>query len=905
MPATPSPSPDAGLTIITTHVNADFDAMASMLAAQKLYPGAMVVFPGSQEKNLRNFFIQSMVYMYNLAEIKDIDLQQVKRLVLVDTRKAERIGVLAGVLHNPELEIHVYDHHPIKEGDITGVVDVHRVTGATATLMTEILRQRKMPLNAEEATIICLGIYEDTGAFTFSSTTAEDLRAAAYLVSQGANINVIANLIAREISPTQIGYLNDLIQAATRYMINGIEIVVSTVTYDHYLPDFAFLVHKMVKMEELNAIFAIAQMESKVYIVARSRTESVDVGEILTALGGGGHPSAAAATIRGQTLAQVEQALFRELHRQIVGMRQARHLMSSPPITADAAVTCVEANNLLTRYNINALLVTIQKQRRSELVGYITRQVIEKIIYHHLGDVPIGDYMSTEWVTVDPDADLSEVQEKIIGHKQRILPVMRGKEILGVISRTDLLTMLVQSQTRDKDAGDAFRRSASRRTRNITHFMQERLSTRVLDILRDMGRVAESLGYGAYVVGGFVRDLFLYRPNEDIDIVIEGDGIAFAKAYALEFGTRIHTHKAFGTAVVIYPDGFKIDVATARLEYYRSPAALPDVEMSSIKLDLFRRDFTINTLAIQLIPDKFGRLLDFFSAQKDIKDKAIRVLHNLSFVEDPTRVFRALRFEQRFGFTIGKLTAALIDNAVKMDFFKRLSGRRVFTEIRLILEEDNPVPAIVRMGDFDLLKVIHPTIVINKALIALLEEVRGVIAWHDLLFVETPCMRWTVYLMGLIHANDMATCHEICRRLELATRYEALFCQERAAADHCLQQMEHRLPASAGALYHRLHPFRAELILYMMAATRVKAVKKAISKYYTELRKIEPLIGGNELIALGLTPGPLFRQILDAILDAKLNGALATREDEIQFARRWAADAAATASQNTDDKQMS
>ena len=175
---------------------------------------------------------------------------------------------------------------------------------------------------------------------------------------------------------------------------------------------------------------------------------------------------------------------------------------------------------------------------------------------------------------------------------------------------------------------------------------------------KKIGKTAEDFNYNAYVIGGFVRDLFLYRSNEDIDVVIEGDGIAFARQFSKEMGTRVHTHEKFGTAVVIFPDGFKIDVASARMEYYKFPAALPTVEMSSLKLDLFRRDFTINTLAIELNPEKFGKLLDFFSAQKDIKDKVLRVLHNLSFVEDPTRVFRALRFEQRFGFTIGKLTAA-------------------------------------------------------------------------------------------------------------------------------------------------------------------------------------------------------------------------------------------------------
>jgi len=880
-----------GLTVITTHINADFDALASMLAAQKLYPGALVVFPGSQEKNLRNFFIQSMVYLFNLVEVKDIDLTCVKRLVLVDTRRADRIGKLADLLQNPSLEIHVYDHHPIKKDDIVGHHDIHHITGATVTILTDIIRKKRLSITAEEATIMCLGIYEDTGSFTFSSTTAEDLQAASFLVSKGANIAVISNMIAREISPEQIGLLNDLIQAATRYIINGIEIVVTTVSFDYYLPDFAFLIHKMVRMENINAIFALAMMENKVYVVGRSRIDDVDVGEILSPLGGGGHPSAAAATVKGQTLTQVEQALLTEIHRHVKGLRQARHLMSSPPILVQADISCAQANTLLTRYNINALLVISKIGDNQRLLGFITRQVIEKAIYHDLGHVPVKDYMTTEIASVSPEAELLEVQEKIIGNKQRILPVMEKEKIVGVITRTDLLTVLVQqSQMNGNQSPDPFKHSIQKRTRNVGNFMQERLSARVIETLRAIGLVANDLTYSAYVVGGFVRDLFLYRTNEDIDIVVEGDGISFAKAYAARFGARIHTHKAFGTAVIIFQDGFKIDVATARMEYYRSPAALPDVEMSSIKLDLFRRDFTINTLAIQLNPEKFGQLIDFFSAQKDIKDKTIHVLHNLSFVEDPTRVFRALRFEQRFGFTIGKLTANLIHNAVKMDFFKRLSGRRVFTEIRLILEEENPTPALLRMQDFDLLKVIHQAIDMNNNTIDLLNAVKSAISWHDLLFTEDPYERWTVYFMVLIRTFDVDASQEICRKLEIAPRYENLICQQRLAAQNCLVTLEQKLPVGDADLYHLLHGYRTELILFMIASTRAKAAKKAISKYYNLLRKTQPALGGKDLIEMGLKPGPIFRQILETLLDARLNGQIETREDEIRFVHRWLKD---------------
>lgn len=889
--ANPKTSGNKELTVITTHINADYDALASMLAAQKLYPNSLLVFPGSQEKNLRNFFIESMAYLFNMADIKDIEFSNIKKMVLVDTRQANRIGKLSSLLKKPDIEIHLYDHHPSTSSDIKGHYEVNRLTGATTTILTEIIKEKGIEITPDEATIMCLGIYEDTGSFTFSSATENDFRAAAFLLSKGANLNIVANLIAREINPQQIGLLNDMIQAATRYNIDGIEIMVTTITTGKYVSDFAFLVHKMIKMENLDAIFAIARMGNKIYIVARSRIPEVDAGEILTPLGGGGHHSAAAATIKDKTLVQSEHQLVEILHQKIKSKRRAKNLMSSPPITVGANVTCKEASNLLTRYNINALLVTQKAgslDGQDKLVGFISRQVIEKALFHKLDQIPVKEYMTTELASVGPDSDLSEIQEKIIENKQRILPVIENGIIVGVVTRTDLLNILVRrSQYTAENSPDPLKEPVHARTRKIVRFMKERLSPRLIDTLETIGQVADEIGYDAYVVGGLVRDLFLYRTDEDVDIVIEGDGIAFAKKYAKSVGARIHSHEKFGTAVIIFPDGFKIDVASARLEYYKFPAALPTVEMSSIKLDLFRRDFTINTLAIQLNPDRFGTLIDFFGGLKDIKEKAIRVLHNLSFVEDPTRVFRAIRFEQRFGFSIGKLTSGLIENAVKMDFFTRLSGRRVFAELRQILEEENPTPAITRLQDYDLLKVIHPSIKLDSKLIDLLNSVKKVLSWYDLLFLEETYMKWAIYFLALIRHCDPETSNEICNRLELAPRYKVIFCLKRFEADRCLLWLERNLPVANSELYKRLSGFKTELNLYMMAVTKQEKVKKSISHFFTRLRYIDTSITGKDLKKMGLTPGPIYREILQAVLDAKLNGQLKTLHDELAFVNAY------------------
>jgi tRNA nucleotidyltransferase (CCA-adding enzyme) len=874
------------VTIITSHVNADFDAMASMLAAQKLYPGARVVFPGSQEKNLRNFFIQSMVYLFNIAELGKIDLAAVSRLVLVDTRRRNRIGDLQQILDNPGLEIHIYDHHPKKEDDIPADQEHYLSTGATVTILVGMIRQRKISLTPEEATIMCLGIYEDTGSFSFPSTTQHDFEAAAFLLSKGANLNVISSMITREFSPEQIGLLNDMIQAARRYTINGVEIVLTGVTTDNYFPDYAFLVQKMAKMENINAIFALALMENKVYVVARSRTDDVDVGDILDQMGGGGHPSAASVAIKGKTIAQTEQVLLKVLYDRVNPRRLARHLMSSPAIMAPEATPCAEAKALLTRYNINALLVTAGGDNGAGFSGYITRQVIEKVLFHNLGHIPIREYMNTEISHVHPDADIVEIQDKIIENKQRILPVVEGSTVLGVITRTDLLNTLVQrNRPANHDLPASDDPIGGKRSRMLGNFMRERLSKPIIQTLAQLGETAKRLECNAYVVGGFVRDLLLYRNNEDIDVVIEGNGIDFAKAFARAYGARTHTHHKFGTAVIIFPDGFKIDVASARMEYYQFPASLPIVEMSSIKMDMFRRDFTINTLALQLNPGKFGRLIDFFSGQKDIKDKVLRVLHNLSFVEDPTRVFRALRFEQRFAFTIGKLTSSLIDNAVKMDFFKRLAGKRIFTEFKLILKEENPTPAIMRLLDYDLLRVVHPGIVVEADLKRLLDGAKKVTDWHDLLFIDESYERWTVFFMVVIRHGDLETSRRICEHLTIAPRYARLFSETRLGVEKPLLLLERRKRMSAAELYNLLNGFKTEIILYMMAITTSETARKRISHYHTRLRNTAVIISGKDLLKLGLKPGPLFSQLLQAVLEARLNGRVKTREDELAFVK--------------------
>jgi len=873
-------------TIITSHVNADFDAIGAMLAAQKLYPDAAIIFPGSQEKSLRDFFISSMSYLFNMANPALIDFSETTTLILVDTRQANRLAGISELLEKKGIRIEIYDHHPPMPGDIRGDVDISKAYGATTTILSEIIQKQQIPLTPEEATVMALGIYEDTGLFTFSSTTPADFIQAGFLLACGASLNTIASLVVKEIKAEQVTWLNELLNEMTVHRINGLDVHISTISSPSYIGDLASIVQKIVRMENLDIFFAIVLMGTKINIIARNRIPEVDVGRIMSEFGGGGHAYAASAKIDNQTLPQVEMMLLDKLKLEVKSVQVAKSLMSSPAITIDPYDTCKDAGKIMTRYNVNSLLVVDKATNSYE--GYITRQVVEKLLFHNLSGQPVCEYMNSETHFVTSHADVAEIELKIIEGKQRIIPVIDDNHIKGVITRTDLLNYLVQHNWEVTHTESQVSQTEHVKTRHIGNILENRLADQTKKILKCISNAGKELGVSLYVVGGFVRDLLLDRGNEDIDIVVEGDGIAFAKFYANQHGCRVNTHKKFGTAVIVFPDNFKVDVASARLEYYDTPAALPIVENSSIKKDLARRDFTINTLALSLNPDNFGTLIDYFGATRDLKDKTIRTIHNLSFVEDPTRIFRAIKFANRFGFNIGKVTATLIKNAVKIDCFKNLSGLRVLSELKQIFGEENPIPAIHTVEFYGLEKVLHSQLMITPTTYLLFESVKKALTWHDLLYIDEEYPRWAVYFMALFNRCSHPVCEQICDRLMVPVRERSLLLEKRYKAENRLALIETAYPLTRQELYWGLIPFKTEFILYMMALTKNEAVRKSISNFYTRYRYIKPIISGKDLVKIGIKPGPVYTKILNLILNEKLDNRLETPKKEIKFATQYA-----------------
>ena len=413
--------------------------------------------------------------------------------------------------------------------------------------------------------------------------------------------------------------------------------------------------------------------------------------------------------------------------------------------------------------------------------------------------------------------------------------------------------------------------------------MEERLPGEILSLLKNIGRIAQELGLQAYAVGGFVRDLLLRNENFDIDVVVEGDGISLARALTEEGKGDLRVHKKFGTATLNLPSGFRLDLATARLEYYDHPAALPRVEHSSIKLDLYRRDFSVNALAIHLNPHHFGELIDFFGGQKDLKERMIRVLHNLSFVEDPTRVFRALRFEQRIGFQIARQTHMLMENAVRMQLFGRLSGRRLFREMVLCLSEEKPWAILKRLGDYGLLNFFHPSLKADRAMEGRFQRLEGVISWYRLLFTGEKFEPWTVAFLGLLDGLSEKEVEGLLTRVSLPEKFRANFIRQRRMTVQGVSRLSQAPSLGRSDIYFLLNPLPTDFLLYAMAKTDSEAVKRNISLYFTELKRIKASLSGKDLRRIGFVPGPIYTEILQSLLRAKLEGKLVTRQEEIDF----------------------
>ena len=876
--------------LIVTHENADFDAVASLLGAVKLYPTARALLPNRLNRNVRDFL---HLYGDDLPFLWPHELPQGKiaRLTVVDT---QHVPPLRGL--DAHTVYHVIDHHARAPHLPDEVVATLQSIGATATLLVEEIKAQRIPLSSHEATLLLLGIYEDTGSLLYASTTPRDVYAAAWLMEQGAVMEVVRQFLKYPLSEDQQVLYRQLTDAMQTYHIAGHVIMVAAAVAEGYVEEISTLAHKLRDLFEPDALFLLVAMEDHIQVVARSTTDAIDVGFITGLLGGGGHARAAAALIRGVNIEEAREQLLKLLQQHVRPSVTVGDIMSRGVHTLSPYDTVARAAEMMARYGHEGFPVV----EGGRVVGILTRREIDKALHHKLGNSAISRVMRKGEIYVAPHDSVEKLQEIMTREGIGQVPVVNGDRVIGIVTRTDLIKLWSASPE-------------ASRAEQIVRRMREAMPPALLQLLREAGRIAAAQGDTLYIVGGFVRDLLLRTNSEnhvlypDIDLVVEGDAIQLARRLAQRYGGQVRSHQRFGTAKWLLPPTLQLpteqagdasseevsavlateglpsalDFVTARMEFYEHPTALPEVERSSIKQDLHRRDFTINTLAICLSPERFGELLDFYGGEHDLRRGLIRVLHSLSFVEDPTRILRAVRLEQRLGFQIEVRTLELLQGA--LDLLDRVSGERILHELLLILREPEPERALSRLDALGVLRQIHPELRADgwvvRRMIALRQAREGT-PWERLQPAEVH------YLGILTFRMDQAALEQLITRLRIPGQLVSTLRQVELLRRTRLPLLEQ--PQRPSRLYELLAPFDPHSLLIGWLGSEDETVRAQLAQFQSELRDVQPIIDGHYLRRVfKLRPGPIYRQIIDALRGARLDGQVLTLEDEHAWVERW------------------
>ncbi len=870
--------------IIVTHSNADFDAIASLLAIWRLNPDAIPVLPNTINRNVRDF-ITLYETQLPFATLNDLERKPFDRLTVVDT---QHVPSIKGV--DPQAAIHIVDHHDLHPSTPSGATLSLANTGANVTPLVEEICNQALPLSAVEATLLLLGIYEDTGSLTYANTTPRDLKAAAWLMAERqANLDLMRDYINYPMSADQRALYEQILEQLESHTIHGHMVMIGCAKVGRYVEEISTLAHRLRDLYYPEALFILVEMRKHVQIVARSTTAAIDVGQLTGFFGGGGHPRAAAAIIKDKMLSQVRKELLQLLRLETQPATTVAQIMSKGARTLAPTDTVRYAAEMMDRYGHEGFPVVERKS--GKIVGVLSRREIDKARRHRLEGTVISQFMTKGEFYVTPNDGVDAVQKLMVEQKIGQVPVVDrpGGQIIGIVTRTDLIELW---HTGEPD-------QATRP--NLTPQLERALSSQLLELLREAGELAVEHGDTLYIVGGFVRDLLLTmsgnddplakaspRFGYDLDLVVEGDAISLAQHLCKSEGGRIYSHSRFGTAkwLLLEPIPFahadrpgqsgklaSLDFVTARTEFYRHPSALPEVEQSSIRQDLHRRDFTINTLALRLTPDNFGELLDFYGGQSDLEARVIRVLHSLSFVEDPTRMLRAARLMARLDFTLEERTAELLTDA--LDLLHRVSGDRVTSELELIFRERQPEKALQLVDDLGILNAIHPGLTVDSWLVDRLRTLQ----WG---LDQTPWAGTTpapVHYFGLLAfwlAGDELA--ELIERLNLPAH-------QRLTLKHTYH-IRSNLAAlaeaeKASSLYALLVPTSNDARLIAWLALRDEPVSRQLIRFQSELRDVAPLIDGHYLKKeFQLSPGPIFRVILDRLRDARLDGLVTTLAEE-------------------------
>jgi tRNA nucleotidyltransferase (CCA-adding enzyme) len=900
------------MDIVLCHRTADFDVLGAAVGCTRLNPGTRIVLCGGAHPTVRDFLA---LYRdeYPLIEQRSVSPAQLRTITVVDAQRRELLGSAAAWLDLPQVEVRLYDHHVQAECDIAAQVIQIEAVGSTTTLMVEHLRTQNLALTMAEATVMALGIHVDTGSLTYDHATPRDAAALTWLMEQGANQRAISTYIEPGFSAALQDLLGEALSQMQTQTVHGQRISWVLLSTPHHIQGLSSLASQLMVLSESDALLlghcyqTRSSQKQRLTVIGRSRMNGVDLTTLLKPLGGGGHPQAAAATLASEDPQSVLEQLVAQLVGQVPLPAIAADVMSSPVRTILPETAIDQARRILLRYGHSGLSVV---DADGQLVGILSRRDLDIALHHGFGHAPVKGYMSAPVRTITPETTLPEIETLMVTYDIGRLPVLRDEQLVGIVTRTDLLRQLhhlknIQSQNLP---------TAVAACTSIPQRLDQALLPKLREILAVAAAAAQSQGWQLYLVGGAVRDLLLVPEHgtvifREFDLVVDGENTQKSQGAGVELAHQLQSHfpqvqlqvyGQFQTASLLWRDdadigSFTVDIATARSEFYPYPAANPEVTASSIRQDLYRRDFTVNALALRLtrqgLPHyQTAELLDFFGGLEDLKQRQIRVLHPNSFIEDPTRIFRAVRFATRLGFTLEPQTEAYIRHAIASGIYQHITKNggkapalqsRLQNELKYIFKLPNWSDALKLMVHLGALQCIHPSLSLTS------DEWRRfniALGWRNYFDPQAKWIAsWLLILELLLLTLPEGDRSAVAVQLHLPDVTQVRF-NLFTAAQGQIAALE--TVASPSQIVARLKPYDLSLLIELAAGAAVP-VRQQIWRYLTHWQTVKPLLTGNDLIQLGYPRGPQFKAILDAVLVATLDDVIQTREMAITWVQSY------------------
>lgn len=857
------------MILITSHIGLDFDGFASCYLLTKLYDNSKILLPGALEGKLKKFI--SLNPQLNEKLIFSLESAKIEKLIIADTSSKSRLPHISELLESFDFnKICLYDHHLIDENSIKCGENYLSKAGATTSLIIIKLIEKNIELTSFEASLGLLGIYEDTNFLAYPGTTSIDLKAASYLMENNGDLQIVNNILKTGLSKKQLDILNKVVSNLERFNIKGRDVAVSTFTSDSYENDISSILHKVVELENLKLLFCIFQLENKTYLICKNNYKDINLKKLIgTKLKGGGHSFVYSASFKKKTIFEIKK-IVDGIIADIPSLLNAKLIARPAVYKLNKNDTVKMAFNIMNRLRINSLAILNDD---NIVEGVVLRQDVDYSMSHNLQDMPLKEIMNIEFTFVDEYTDIEELRDLFLNTNMKIIFVNLKNNELGIITRTEVFKKALIS-----NSNVVKKVSYKQRLKKV-------LPEKYNKIFDDVSNTAEELNTEVFIVGGFVRDLILRKKNLDFDFVVTHDGIKFGKKLSVKLGAKCVTHEKFNTCLLILKDGTRLDFATSRLEYYKSPGALPTVEKGHLYHDLYRRDFSINAMAISLNKETFGQLIDYFGGKKDLKEKNIRVLHSLSFIDDPTRLIRAIRFKNRFKFKIGKTTESLMKAACSNKVYKNISGFRFLKEISILFSEEN---ASTVLGDLEKFKVFHfvnEEINIDSYVKDLALKVDSVISWHKLLFKESSTVYWIIYLFTIFIHFKNDELKKAAKLLNLNKKFTSLLLKNKKTI-RFLELFFNNLNFNKyldSEIYMNLKGIETELLLFAVAYFDNEENKKIISKYITYLSEFKLKVTGQDLIEKGFKKGPEIKIILDKVIVASIDEKAFDRKSQLKI----------------------